>query len=53
MPNIFVMAAVRNIPYNRIKKSRRDAIRKAVLNGINSSGGPVGRLVNEASGVNQ
>jgi hypothetical protein len=47
MPNIFVMAAVNNIPYNRIKKSRRDAIRMAVLNGINSSGGPVGRLVNE------
>jgi hypothetical protein len=47
MPNIFVMAAVNNIPYNRIKKSRRDAIRTAVLNGINSSGGPVGRLVNE------
>ena len=47
MPNIFVMAAVKNIPYNRIKKSRRDAIRTAVLNGINSSGGPVGRLVNE------
>jgi hypothetical protein len=47
MPNIFVMAAVNYIPYNRIKKSRRDAIRTAVLNGINSSGGPVGRLVNE------
>jgi len=47
MPNIFLMAAVKNIPYNRIKKSRRDAIRTAVLNGINSSGGPVGRLVNE------
>ena len=47
MPNIFVMAAVNYIPYNRIKKSRRDAVRTAVLNGINSSGGPVGRLVNE------
>lgn len=47
MPNIFVMAAVNYIPYNRIKKPRRDAIRTAVLNGINSSGGPVGRLVNE------
>ena len=47
MPNIFVMAAVKYIPYNRIKKYRRDAIRTAVLNGINSSGGPVGRLVNE------
>jgi hypothetical protein len=47
MPNIFVMAAVDNIPYNRIKKSRHDTIRKIVLSGINSSGGPVGRLVNE------
>jgi hypothetical protein len=47
MPNIFVMAAVNYIPYNRIKKSRRDAIRAALLNGINSSGGPVDRLVNE------
>jgi hypothetical protein len=46
MPNIFVMAAVKNIPYNRIKKSRREAIRTAVLNGANSSGEPVGRLVN-------
>ena len=47
MPNIFVMAAVNNIPYNRIKKSRHDAIRKVVLNKTNSSGGPVSRLVNE------
>src|SRR5215216_2962636 len=47
MPNIFVMAAVDNIPYNRIKKSRHDTIRKIVLSGINSSGGPVSRLVNE------
>jgi hypothetical protein len=47
MPNIFIMAAVDNIPYNKIKKSRRDTIRKVVLNGINSSGGPITRLVNE------
>ena len=47
MPNIFVMAAVKNIPYNRIKKSRRDAIRTAVLNGTNSSRGSAIRLVNE------
>ena len=38
---------VNNIPYNRIKKSRHDVIRKVVLNGTNSSGGPVSRLVNE------
>ena len=48
MPNIFVMAAVdNNIPYNRIKKSRQDMIRKVVLSGTNSPGGPVSRLVNE------
>ena len=47
MPNIFVMAAVENVPYNRIKKSRRDLIRKVVLSETNSSGGHVISLVNE------
>jgi hypothetical protein len=47
MPNILVMAAVDNIPYNRIKKSRHDIVRKVVLSGTNSSGGLVSRLVNE------
>src|SRR5829696_1925050 len=47
MPNIFVMAAVDYIPYDRIKKSRQDMIRKIVLTATNSSAGPVSRLVNE------
>ncbi len=47
MPNIFVMAAVDSIPYNRIKKSRQDMIRKIVLTATNSSGGSISRLVNE------
>jgi len=47
MPNIFVMAAVDTIPYNRIKKSRQDIIRDVVLTATNSSEGPVSRLVNE------
>jgi hypothetical protein len=47
LPNIFVMAAVGNIPYNRIKKSKRDIIRNVVLSRTNSSQGPVSRLVNE------
>lgn len=47
MPNIFVMAAVNTIPYNRIKKSRQDIIREVVLTATNSSEGPVSRLVNE------
>jgi hypothetical protein len=46
MPNIFVMAAVDNIPYYRIKKSRHDVIRKVVLSRTNSRS-PVIRLVNE------
>ncbi len=45
MPNIFVMAAVDNIPYNRIKKSRHGIVRKVVLSGINLS--EVSRLVND------
>jgi hypothetical protein len=47
MPNILVMAAVENVPYHRIKKSRRNLIRKVVLSETNSYGGPVSRLVNE------
>ena len=47
MPNIFVMAAADNIPYNKIKKSRHDVIRKLVVNNTNSSRGPVIRLLNE------
>ena len=49
MPNIFVMAAaiVDNIPYNTIKKSNHDIVRKVVLSGANSSRGPIIRLVNE------
>jgi hypothetical protein len=48
MPNIFVMAAVDSIPYDRIKKSRQEMLRKIVLTATNSSEGPVvSRLVNE------
>jgi hypothetical protein len=47
MPNIFVMVAVDSIPYNRIKKSRRDIIREVVLTATNSSRGPISRLVDE------
>jgi hypothetical protein len=47
MPNIFVMAAVDSIPYNRIKKSRHGLIKEVVLSATNSSRGPISRLVNE------
>ena len=50
MPNIFVMAAVDKIPYNRIKTSEHGMIRKVVLNGTTSSGGLLSRLVNEIHG---
>ncbi|HEX5976572.1 MAG TPA: hypothetical protein VFY68_04815 [Nitrososphaeraceae archaeon] len=45
MPNIFVMAAVNNIPYDRIKKSDHDAIRKLILNGTTT--GLFVRLIDE------
>jgi hypothetical protein len=45
MPNIFVMAAVNNIPYDRVKKSDHDAMRKLVLNG--SPTGLFVRLIDE------
>ena len=45
MPNLFVMAAVNNIPYNRIKKSDHDAIRKFVLN--ETTTGLIVRLIDE------
>jgi len=47
MPNIFVMAAVDNIPYNTIKKSRHDMIRKLVLSEANASVVQITRLVKE------
>jgi hypothetical protein len=47
MPNIFVMAALNTIPYARIKKFSREAVRAAVLNGNSLSKGPINRLVNE------
>jgi hypothetical protein len=47
MPNIFVMAAVNNVPYHKIKDSGPEMIRKVVLTGIHSSGGPIGKLVRE------
>lgn len=48
MPNIFVMAALAKVPYTRIRKSRRDLIRKVVLSGIRSSQEqPISRLATE------
>jgi hypothetical protein len=47
MPNIFVMAAVNYVPYHKIKDSGPEMIRKVVLSRINSSEGPICKLVRE------
>ena len=47
MPNIFVMAAVNYVPYHKIKDSSPEMIREVVLSRINSSAGPIGKLVRE------
>ena len=47
MPNIFVMAAVNYVPYHKIKDSSPEMIREVVLSRINSSEGPIGKLVRE------
>jgi hypothetical protein len=47
MPNIFVMAAIDKIPYNKIKKTEHDKIRMVVLSETNASVGLITRLVNE------
>jgi hypothetical protein len=47
MPNIFVMAALENIPYNIIKNSSPEMIRDVVLNGTDLSSAQIIRLVND------
>jgi hypothetical protein len=47
MPNIFVMAAVNFVSYDKIKESSPDMTRKVVLSRTNSSEGTVGKLVRE------
>lgn len=47
MPNIFVMAALENIPYNIIKNSSPEMIRDVVLNGTDLSSALIIRLVND------
>ena len=49
MPNVFVMAAVSDVPYDRIKGSDHDSIRNIVLgrSGSSSSTTSILRLVNE------
>jgi len=47
MPNVFVMAATENVPYNAIKKGNVTNIRGTILNSLESSKSPIIRLVDE------
>jgi hypothetical protein len=51
MPNVFVMAAVEDIPYHRIKNSSQERIRNIVLDSADSSRASIIRLVNEYQAV--
>ena len=47
MPNIFIMAALENVPYNIIKKCNITGLRNTILNSLESSKSPIIRLVDE------
>jgi hypothetical protein len=47
MPNVFVMAAVKDTPYERIKNSSNESIRNMVLDRSHSSRASIIRLLNE------
>ena len=47
MPNVFVMAAIENVPYKIIKKYNVTKLRNAILNSLESSKSPIIRLVDE------
>ena len=47
MPNVFVMAAIENVPYKIIKKYNVTKQRNAILNSLQSSKLPIIRLVDE------
>jgi hypothetical protein len=47
MPNVFVMAAVEDIPYSRIENSSHERIRNIILDRSESSRASIIRLVNE------
>ena len=46
-PTSLLWLAVNYVPYHKIKDSSPEMIRKVVLSRINSSGGPIGKLVRE------
>ena len=47
MPNVFVMAALEDIPYNRLKKCGNENIRRIILERSNSTFASIVRLVND------
>jgi hypothetical protein len=47
MPNVFVMAAIENVPYNIIKKYNVTDLRNTMMNSLESSKSPIIRLVDE------
>ena len=47
MPNIFVMAAIEDISYRRIKNSSHERVRNIIVDGSDSSRASIIRLVNE------
>jgi hypothetical protein len=47
MPNVFVMAAIEDIPYHIIKNSSPERIRDIITDGTDSSRASIVRLVNE------
>ena len=51
MPNLFVMTALRNIPYSRMKNARTENIRSLLLNESDSYSSYVIRLVSEYQAI--
>jgi len=47
MPNVFVMAAIQNVPYGIIKKYDTTKLRNTISNSLESSKSPIIRLVDE------
>jgi hypothetical protein len=47
MPNVFVMAAIENVPYGIIKKSETTKLRNTILNSFETSKSHIIRLVEE------
>jgi hypothetical protein len=47
MPNVFVMSAIENVPYNIIKKHKGTKLRNIIINSLDSSDSPIIRLIDE------